>query len=444
MPFVDAALVFGVVLVLGCEPSSRAAPVTPAAVPATPRRAAIPGDESLAQLGKAAYERGEFEQAAELLQGAWAEAPSDWELGVRLARAWIHSERNVEAEDLIGDLLLAGQREARRTIETDPLFDSEAFSRLLATAGVTSLAQDEVPTAALNLDDDGREELFVVSQRGSREDRFLALVVQAPEGPFARRLIDVALRQPRVTALHTAKSGCALLLEELGGNAVEAELHLLWGATATNTSIIYSKHYILDGGDVEEPPPVDGALSLSVIDVVEGGEPELVLTWVDPLGEPQSTEVLEIGAGQVKSLGDAKTLRDGAAKRLRSKQASLTRPIAEALARLQPDLPSARLALLGAPNVPTPSEWWGFYAPDSNEFIAMHSAYYARHADLKSRAALAKVPSVARFLARWTLTTEELATQTEPLIPPGPLWGRAPFLEPSDASTVLSYFRLAE
>jgi hypothetical protein len=160
------------------------------------------------------------------------------------------------------------------------------------------------------------------------------------------------------------------------------------------------------------------------------------------LGEPLGTEVLEMTAGHVKSLGVAKAAREAAALRLRSSQGPLPRPIAEALMRLQPEEPSARLALLAAVKVQTQSQWWGFYPPGSNDFIALHSAHYARHVDAKARAALTKLPNVASFLARWTLTTEELATQTEPLIPPSPLWGRAPFIDQGDTSTMFSYFRL--
>jgi hypothetical protein len=255
-------------------------------------------------------------------------------------------------------------------------------------------------------------------------------------------MLDVALSQPRLTPFALGSKGCALLLEDAGTNAVQAELHLLWGASALGAAIIYSKAFVLDGGDGDAPLRVNGALSFSVIDVIVGAEPELVLTWVDPWGEPSDTQVLEIDAGRVRSLGAAKAEREAAALRLGSNRTPLTRPIAEALVRLQPEKTAPRLALLAAADVETQAEWWGFYPPGSNEFIALHGAYYARHVDATARTLLAKLPRVASFLARWNLTTDDLATQREPLIPPSPLWGRASFLEPSDASTSFSYFRL--
>jgi hypothetical protein len=246
----------------------------------------------------------------------------------------------------------------------------------------------------------------------------------------------------RLTAFHTGKYGCALLLEGPGGHSVETELHLVSEASATTAKVIYSKRFVLDGGDSEQPPPVDGALWFSVIDVIVGGEPELVFTFIDPHGEPSGTMVLDINGGRATELGAASALREEAARRLRSGRRSFPRPIAEALVRLDPESTSARLTLLDAVDAPTSAEWWGFYPPGTNDFIALHGAYYARHAAASDRAALAALPSLASFLARWSLTPEQLGEQSDPLVPPSGLWGRAYFLESTDVSTAFSYFRL--
>jgi hypothetical protein len=293
-----------------------------------------------------------------------------------------------------------------------------------------------------DVDGDGADEVLVVTHRATREERFLALVARTPEGAVAHRLADTVAIEPRLSAFRTGKHGCALLVEDRGGNRVQGELYVLFGAAATEVRVIYKKRFVQDPGDVEDAPSPDGALWLSVIDVIAGGEPELVLTFIDPLGEPGETLVLDINGGRVKELGAARPERAEAAGRLGSRRGQLTRSVTEALVRLEPESVSARLSLLDATDALTSSQWWGFFPPGSNNFIALHGAYYARHAAARARPALSSSPRVAAFLARWGLTPDELGSQSEPLIPPSALWGRARFVETSDVSTVLGYFRL--
>jgi hypothetical protein len=397
---------------------------------------------SLLQRGLDAYERGDFAQAMEFFERAHAETPLDQESAFQLARAWVRNDRTLEAEDLVGDLLLSAPETFRRRVQAEPAFDSDGFLELLRTAGASSLPPSDLPTAQFDVDGDGALETFVVSQRVTRNESFLATIARTSRGPVAHRLVDVAPMATRLTAFRTEKKGCAVLVEGPGGSTVQAELHVVSEATSATPKVIYGKRFVLDGGDGDEPPPVDGALWFSVIDVIVGGEPELVFTFIDPRGEPRGTMVLDINGGRATELGEAGALRQEAAQRLRSGRRSLPRSLAEALVRLEPESTKARRTLLEAVDTPTSAEWWGFYPPGSNDFIGLHSAYIARHATAQELAALAAVPNVASFLARWSLTPEQLGEQSEPLVPPSGLWGRAHFLESTDVSTAFSYFRL--
>lgn len=395
----------------------------------------------LERRAREAYERGDFAGAAASFERALAREPSNRELAFQLARAWARNEQVHEAEDLLGDLLLEDANGFRNRIDAETAFDSDGVARLLRTGGVSALPLGEVPHAVFDIDADGTDETFAVSHRSTRQERFLAVIVQTPAGPSARRLVDVQLLDPRVTAFRTTERGAAVLLEQLG-NTTEAELHLVSGATRGELQVVYGKRFVQDGGDAEDAPTADGALWFSVIDVVPGGEPELVLTLIDPHGEPGKTEVLELDGAGVTELGPAEGLRKRAAERLRTGEQVLSRATAEALVRLEPPSSPARLALLTAPDRASSAEWWGFYPPGANNFIALHAVFFARHTDSAAHAALAKVPAVAAFLARWSLTPDQLAAESQPLVPPSSLWGRAHFVETPETSTAFSYFRL--
>jgi hypothetical protein len=206
--------------------------------------------------------------------------------------------------------------------------------------------------------------------------------------------------------------------------------------------VIYSRGFVLDAGEAEDAAPADGALWLSVVDVNGDGAPELLQTFIDPRGEPLATRVIDVSAGHARELGSADAAREGAARRLRSRFPVPRRNVAEALVRLEPESVSARLALLSAVDALSSSQWWGFYSPGGNNFVALHAGYCARHGNAAELAALGRIPSVAAFLARWSLTTEQLGSHTDPVVPPNALWGRAFFLDPEDASTAFSFFRL--
>lgn len=411
---------------------------------ARPREAAAPraGPPTLLQQGLDAYDRGDFARAAAFFERERARSPASLEAQYQLARAWVHVDRALEAEDLIGDLLMTASDTLRPRIQAEPAFDAPGFAELLRTGGASALPPEDGLRTQFDVDGNGEDETFLVSRRTTRNQVFLAVIAHTAGRPVARRLVELTAAASRLTAFRTGTRGCVLLLEGAGGHYVEAELHLISGVPPASASVVYSRRYVLDAGDVDDPPPVDGALWFSVLDVVAGGEPEVVFTFVDPQGEPRSTTVLDINHGLARELGPATSLRAAAASRLRAGQRSLSRHLAEAWVRLEPDSVPARLALLGAVDVSTSSEWWGFYPPGSNAFVALHGAYAARHSTSQVRATLAAVPAVSDFLARWSLTAAELGVESEPLVPPSGLWGRAHFLGSPDVSTSFSYFRL--
>jgi hypothetical protein len=198
---------------------------------------------------------------------------------------------------------------------------------------------------------------------------------------------------------------------------------------------------VLDSGESEAPPPTDGALSVTVVDLQGDAQPELVLSLLSSYdATPERTWVLKLTPKGVQSLGAATALRRAAAVRLRQDRPPVSRHLAELLLRLEPKSQRARFELLAATReLPAQPNWWGFYAPGSNNDLALHATVFAHKAAPTELRLLDGLPLVARWLTRKGLTVEDLAQTTDPLLPLS-LWGSANTLEPSQDTKVFSYF----
>jgi hypothetical protein len=271
---------------------------------------------------------------------------------------------------------------------------------------------------------------------------YLALVQETTEGLRVTPLADVYPHASNVQLLPIAAGWAAILYENVHGHGAEVELFIIRQTPGGTWHVAHREPFVLDSGDGEEQLTVDGQVSLSVIDVHGDTTPELVLTFVDRDGaRPSSTQVWAFGVKGVQRLGSMSTQRAATARRLAQQATVPSRQWAEAVLRLEPKSLEARLQLLAVtpPSSSADPHWWGFYTPGSNNDIALHAGYYARNARPNKRDRLLGIPLVAAWLSRWELSLEELALDTNPLLPIC-LSGSARYLEGASESMAFSYY----
>jgi tetratricopeptide (TPR) repeat protein len=397
---------------------------------------------SPAEKGRRAFALGDFEEAAKWLQTAYRQSPDDLELAYDLARALAAADDPERAILLLGDLLSHHPGLFNRRAASEPSFVDPHYVALVETGGATPWP-DPYASATFDVDSNGVPERFIISSRGLEEKRFLSMILDTPQGKRAITLLDEPWPDTVLHVLPISGHWFLVFLEHPGGHSADAAILLVNWQSLLDAKVRYQKRFIQDAGDADEPPPADGAMWLTVLNLDSSPEPELVLTFLDPFGEPSHTNVLKLDGGVVTELGPAQALRQQATTNLQKDAHYSASVVAEARVRLDPESIPARLDLLrAAASSPTDvGAYWGLHPVGSNDHTALHAAFVARHAPSR-RTALARVPIVAAFLRHWRLSVDELASNDNPLLPPTGLWARAAFLQGPTESMALGYFNV--
>ncbi len=358
-------------------------------------------------------------------------------------------ERGLE---LLGELLIDYPGAFDAALRRDPLFTDNGnlapeVAALLETGGAWTDSRT-TPTDAPSLDVECNGQLWqlITIERSWVTAPYPAILQHTTSGYRVLR-VPAGASGTTWSALLPWTPGYALIYDEhVIGHGAEARW-LVVRRQGNQLKTLHSENFILDGGDSDEPPPPDGPLWLSVIDVQGDPTPELIATHLESQsGDPRFTVVYALEQDKLRRVSVAPQLEQRAASIRRSMRAG-DRGAAEAVVRLLPEDEDARLQLLQMiRRPPAPGHLWvGFFPPGSNNDIALHASHWARrHGQSPKLNRLAVIPALNHWLKKHHLSLEQLAQSYEPLLPATGLWSRASYLEDPLGTTGLGYFFFAE